>query len=251
MLKIRVIPILLIKEGILVKSINFSNYRTLGIPIPTVRVYNMRRLDELIVLDLDKTISIVKPNFMLMADIARECGMPLTVGGGVRKIEHVKRLLRSGADKISINTRAVEYPNFISEVANIFGNQCIVVAIDVVKKQGEYRVVVNGGRQQTELDPALWAKQVMELGAGEILLTSVEKEGEMKGYDQNLIKLVSNAVSIPVIANGGAGRPSDFEIALKSGAAAVAASSIFHFTHITPGMVRSYLAEKGFPTRSV
>lgn len=249
MLKTRVIPILLYKDGHLVKSIRFSDHRNLGVPIQSVKVYNARNVDELVILDITKTLDGQDLEYAMFRDLARECWMPLTLGGGVQTIDHVKKMLQSGADKVSFNSAAIAHPSFISRVARAFGNQCVVVSIDVKNTSRGDRVVTTCGRQITSLDPVKWAREMEKQGAGEILLTSIDHEGRMKGYHVELIYKVSRATRVPVIANGGAGTLEHFLDAVHAGASAVAASSVFHYTHITPQNVRQYLSDHGVPTR--
>lgn len=249
MLKVRVIPSLTIKDLRLVKSIQFKNHRNIGSYIAAVRVFNSRDVDELILLDLDAGKRGIKP--WLITEVTKECFMPLTIGGGIKSISDIKRLLKLGADKISINSFAIENPQFIKKAANIFGRQCIVISIDVAKEGEEYRVFSNNGTRKSNYRAISWAKNVEMLGAGEILLTSIDREGKMQGYDLDLIKIVCSSVNIPVIVNGGAGKLEDFLLALKKGASAVCASSIFQYTPITPRLIREYLIKKGIDARSV
>jgi cyclase len=250
MLKTRVIPILLYKDGHLVKSIRFSDHRNLGIPMQSVKVYNARNVDELAILDITKTLDGQGLEYATFRDLARECWMPLTLGGGVCSIDHVKQLLQSGADKVSINSVAVAHPSFVSRFARAFGSQCVVVSLDVKKVGDRYHVVTRCGNNLTGLDPASWAREVEKRGAGEILLTSIDHEGTMKGYDLELIRLVSSSTRVPVVANGGAGKLEHFLDAKRAGASAVAASSVFHYTEITPQNVRQFLSDHGVPTRA-
>lgn len=251
MLKTRVLPIVLLRDYNVVKSIQFSTFRTIGSPITVSRIYDNRGVDELILLDITATPEKRAANLEIVAEISKECFMPLTVGGGVRSITEAANLLASGADKVSLNTAAVENPKIITELSNEFGSQCIVASIDYKQlSNGESRVIVNSGKRETALHPLDWAKKVEELGAGEILLNSIENDGKMHGYDIAMIKAISSAVSIPVIACGGAGKPEDFSLAIiEGGASAVAAASVYHFTSITPQLVKEHLHQRGVPVR--
>ncbi|MEK7478406.1 MAG: glycosyl amidation-associated protein WbuZ [Patescibacteria group bacterium] len=255
MLKIRIIPVLLLKNNRMVKPINFGEKgeRDVGFPVTTARIYDSQGADELVFLDITATED--GRNFLLdtLSGVARDCFVPLTVGGGIRSIEAINDLLSSGADKVAINTYAVENPSFITEAANKFGGQCIVVSIDVKKNdRGIYEVFINQGKKATGLDAVEWAKKVEKLGAGEILLTSIDREGMMVGYDLDLIKIISEAVSIPVIANGGAGTRQHFADAIKiANASAVAASSIFHFSDSNLSQVKSFLNNSGISVRPI
>jgi cyclase len=245
-------PCLLLRELVLVKTVRFSEYyRPIGTPRQAVRVFNSREVDEMVILDIDATVLGRGPSLETIADLAHECFMPLTVGGGIHSISDIRDVLRVGADKVCINTEAVNSPQFVRDAAKVFGSQCIVVSMDVRGRQsGTYEVYTMGGRQATGLDPVEWAKRVEQLGAGEILLTSVDMDGTMQGYDINLIKSVAGAIERPVIACGGAGKLQDFaDAVIKGHASAVAAASIYHFTEITPKNVKEYMREKGVETR--
>ncbi len=246
MLKVRVMPTLLWRDAELVKGERFDSWRRVGSVMQAVKVYNMRDVDELVFLDIEATRQGRGPDFALIDEIADECFMPLTVGGGVRTLDDVRRLLQVGADKVSVNTAAVETPDLIRQIASRFGSQCVVVSIDV--RRGE--VVTRSGTTPTGLDPVGLARKVEALGAGEILLGSVERDGTMTGYDVEQIRRVAEAVQIPVIASGGCGSYEHMESALREGkAAAVAAASIFHFTERTPLEAKAHLRSKGYPVR--
>lgn len=248
MLKTRVIPCLTIKDLRLVKSVQFQEHRNIGSYIGAVRVFNARDVDEMIVLDLDGRSQGIK--FWLLEEITKECFMPLTIGGGVRTLEDIRQILKIGADKVSINAEALENPKFIRQAAQVFGRQCIVVSLDVRNIGGRYGVFSHGGRVYTGRSPVELAQELEELGAGEILLTSIDREGTLTGYDVPLTRLVSEAVRIPVIACGGAGNLDHFVYVLKEGGAhAVAAASIFQYTQITPQNIKNYLAKFGIPVR--
>ena len=250
MLKTRVIPTLLIRDIGLVKGERFDSWRRVGAPMQAVKVYNTRDVDELVLLDIDATPANREPDYDQISYLARECFVPLAVGGGIRNIGMVRRLLGEGADKVCINTAAYESPHLISEVAQHFGTQCVVVAIDVHRHaDGRCECYQNCGRVPNRHAPAKWAKEVEALGAGEILLTSIERDGTMEGYDLQLIEEVSQQVKIPVIASGGAGCYDHMLQAIHAGASAVAASSMYLFTQNTPLEAKSYLAARGVAVR--
>jgi cyclase len=251
MLKVRVMPTLLYKDVELVKGVGFDSWRRVGAVMQAIKVYNLREVDELVFLDISATRNGSSPDLALIDEIADECFMPLTVGGGIRSAEDVRRLLQVGADKVAINTAAVENPDVVREVAARFGSQCVIVSIDARRQSnGPYEVFTRSGTQATGLDPVELARRAEELGAGEILLTSIDRDGTLEGYDLEMTRRVSQAVSIPVIASGGAGVPEHFSRVLREGkAAAVAAASCYHFTELTPREVKLHLREEGFAVR--
>lgn len=251
MLKVRIIPTLLYKDVELVKGIGFDSWRRVGSAMQAIKVYNMREVDELVFLDITATQEGRHPDFDTIDELADECFMPMTVGGGIRTVEDVRTLLQVGADKVAINTAAVKNPELINEVAKKFGSQCVVVSIDVKKyDNGKYEVFTHSGTHPTGIDPVTQAQMVAAMGAGEILLTSIERDGAMVGYDIELIRNVSKSVSIPVIASGGAGEYEHMYQAITQGkASAVAAASIFHFTQKTPLEAKKYLSEHGIHVR--
>jgi cyclase len=253
LLKKRLIPTLLLKDGRMVKTIKFKTMRDVGDPCTAARVYDAQKVDELIFLDISASKEKRQILFDIAARAAEECFMPLTIGGGVRALEDIRQLLKVGADKVSLNTIAVEQPEFVAKAANEFGRQCVVVCVDVKKaKNGNYEVFIQGGNQPTGLDPVAWSKQAAELGAGEIMIYSVDKDGTMEGYDLDLVCQVSNAVKIPVIACGGAGTLQHLVEGIRIGnASAVAAASIFHFTDQNPIKARTYMMEAGIDVRSI
>jgi len=216
-----------------------------------IKVYNLRGVDELIFLDITATLQGRRPEFALIDDLADECFMPLTVGGGVRSVEDVRGLLEVGADKVAVNTAAVEYPELVQEGADRFGSQCIVVSIDTkIGSDGRNTVWTRSGTQPTGRDPVELAVEVAEHGAGEILLTSIDRDGTMDGYDLAMIREITQAVSIPVIASGGAGNYEHMARAILDGeSSAVAAASMFHFTEQTPREAKVYLREQNIPVR--
>lgn len=252
MLKVRIIPTLLWKNHGLVKGIGFDSWRRVGTIMPAVKVYNTRQVDELIVVDIAATSEGRLPDFDEVREFSAECFVPLTVGGGIRSIEDIKQLLRAGADKVSINSAAFEHPALINEASERFGSQCVVVSIDARKNpDGSYSCMSRSGAVDTGREPGEWAVEMERRGAGEILITSVDLDGTMKGYDLELIKSITSRVRIPVIASGGAGNYEHMFEALETGKAdAVAAASIFHFTEQTPREAKNYLAARGIPVRN-
>jgi imidazole glycerol-phosphate synthase subunit HisF len=253
MLKVRVMPTLLFKNFGLVKGVGFDSWRQIGNALQAVQVYNMREVDELIFLDITATRETRSPDFELIDEIADECFMPLTVGGGIQSIEDVQRLLQVGADKVCINSAAYENPGLIREAADYFGSQCVVVSIDAREvARGYYGCFSHNGSRKTQKEVTAWAQEIESLGAGEILITSIERDGTMQGYDLELIRQVSESVCIPVIASGGAGSYQHmYEAISMANANAVAASSMFHFTEQTPLEAKRFLAERGIPIRSM
>jgi cyclase len=237
------------KDMGLVKGIGYDSWRRVGTIVPSVKVYNRRQVDELIVLDISATHSGRGPDIDEVKNFAFECFVPLTVGGGVCTLEHAQALLRSGADKVAVNTACYDNPELVSDIAQKYGTQCVVVGIDVRKQaDGTYMCYSHSGKQARHVHPAAWAKTMEEMGAGEILISSIERDGTMKGYDIDLIKIVSQAVGIPVIASGGAGSYEDIYQAIHAGGAqAASAASIFHFTEQTPLGAKEYLAMRGIP----
>lgn len=251
MQKIRIMPTLLFKDVGLVKGIQFNSWRRVGAALQTIKVYNMREVDELVFLDISASLAGRGPDTEAIDELADECFMPMTVGGGVGRIEDVMRLLRVGADKVAMNTAAVECPELIGEAARRFGSQCVVVSIDARRHSaGDYEAYTRAGTCATGQDPVEVARRAEALGAGEILLTSIDRDGTMEGYDTELIRRVSTAVGIPVIASGGAGTYEHMAEALEQGgASAVAAASMFHFTQQTPLEAKRYLKTRGFAVR--
>ena len=250
MLKVRVIPTLLVNELGLVKGVAFDSWRRVGTVLPSIKVYNKRDVDELILLDIVSNKFFPEPDYQLIEDVSGDCFVPFTVGGGVKKIEQVQRLLQSGADKISINTEAYSNPKLINEIARKHGAQCIVASVDVRFVGGKCLCFSHSGLENTGCEVTEWAKKLESFGAGEILLTSIDRDGTMLGYDLPLVETVVNAVGIPVIASGGAGNYEHMvDAVLKSGASAVAAASIFHFTESTPAGAKLALESFGVPVR--
>ena len=248
MLKHRVIPCVLLKDWQLVKSVAFGSFRTIGHPTSTARIYNSRNVDELIVLDIDASFASDEINLEVIADIADECFMPLTIGGGIKSIDDIYKILNAGADKVSINTKAIEDMGFIEEASKIFGSQCIVCSIDV-KKVGENYKVFTRSKGILDICPFDLAKKYEKHGAGEILLTSIDMEGSTKGYDIDLIKLFKKSLKIPVILNGGMGNPKHAVDAINNGADAIAAAYIFHFTQYTPNNIKREMSRNNILAR--
>lgn len=251
MLKTRVMPTLLYKDFTLVKGAGFDSWRRVGSAMQAVKIYEMRKVDELVFLDITATQQDREPDYELIDDIADECFMPLTVGGGVRTIKQVRNLLMAGADKVSLGTAAVTRIELVTEIAEQFGSQCCVVSIDFKRHDdGSAEVFTHAGLESTGVSPVDLARQVEAAGAGEILLTSIDRDGTMTGYDIETTKAVSAAVRIPVIASGGCRDFEDMDAVLrKGGASAVAAASIYHFTERTPLEAKRFLANAGHPIR--
>ena len=250
MLKTRIIPCLDVKDGRVVKGINFVDLKDAGDPVEQAKVYDFQGADELCFLDI--TASSDKRNILLdvVNRTADQCFMPLTVGGGVRSLVDIRNLLLAGADKVGINTSAILNPNIIEEGANKFGSQCIVVAIDVKKNKDKWMVYTHGGRKETGIDAIEWAKFVTKKGAGELLITSMDRDGTGKGFDIDLLKAITSKVSVPVIASGGVGTLKHLVEGVKEGGAnAVLAASIFHFGKYTIQDARKAMTEAGLNTR--
>jgi cyclase len=239
-----------IKEGRVVKGVKFLKLRDAGDPVEVAKIYDQQQADELVFLDITASFEKRKTLINLVEAIAENIFMPFTVGGGIRNIEDIRDLLNAGADKVSINTAAVKSPDLIQESAAKFGCQCIVVAIDAKRQNGHWQVYINGGRTPAELDAVEWAKQAADLGAGEILLTSMDYDGTKDGYDLELTRNITAAVNIPVIASGGAGKLEHFyEVFSVAGADAALAASLFHYAEYSVKEVKEYLKAKGVPVR--
>ncbi|MBY0123850.1 imidazole glycerol phosphate synthase subunit HisF [Bacillus sp. S/N-304-OC-R1] len=252
MLTKRIIPCLDVKEGRVVKGIQFVQLRDAGDPVELARFYDEQGADELVFLDISASVEGRKTMVEVVRSVASELAIPFTVGGGINSLEDMKRILRAGADKVSLNTAAVNNPRLIEDGAKFFGSQCIVVAIDAKydSEIGTWRVYTHGGRTPTDWKVIEWAKEAAELGTGEILLTSMDSDGEKNGFDLLLTKAVSEAVTIPVIASGGAGNAQHFADAFMEGKAdAALAASIFHYKETSVTEVKAYLKEKGVPVR--
>lgn len=249
MLRHRVIPLVLLDGYSVLKTIQFDIRRNLGNPITVVKVYNARNVDELILLDIDASKEGRGIDLHTVEAVAAECFMPLTVGGGVRTCDDIAATLKAGADKISLNTAIFENPEFVREAVYVFGSQCIVASIDVKKNAcGEYGLYSHSGKE-ARFSLLECLDFLKSSGAGEILLNNVDADGMMAGYDLDLIRLVSAHIEVPLIAAGGAGSPADLSLAVKSGASAASAASIFHFTSITPLKCKEEMARSGIPVR--
>jgi cyclase len=254
-LAVRVIPCLDVDGGRVVKGVNFAELRDAGDPLELARAYDAAGADELTFLDVTASSGDRQTTYDLVRRTAEQVFIPLTVGGGVRSVEDVDRLLRAGADKVGVNTAAIARPELISEIAGRFGSQVLVLSADVRRCRGEaatdsgFEVTTHGGRTSTGIDAVAWAVRAAELGAGELLLNSMDADGTKDGYDLELLGLVRPELKIPVIASGGAGRLADFAPAVAAGADAVLAASVFHFGELSIGQVKAALREAGHPVR--
>jgi cyclase len=250
MFKVRVIPCLDVKDGRVVKGVNFVDLRDAGDPVEASIAYDAAGADELTFLDITASHENRDTIFDVVQRTAEACFMPLTVGGGVRTVDDIRKLLTCGADKVSINTAAVSRRAFVREAAEKFGDQCIVVAIDAKKVGDRWEIFTHGGRNATGLDAIDYAKEVVSLGAGEILLTSMDRDGTKKGYDIPLTRAIADAVTVPVIASGGVGKLDDMVAGIRDGhATAVLAASIFHFGEHSVREAKDYMAKAGLPMR--
>ncbi len=249
----RIIPCLDIKDGRVVKGTNFLSLRDAGDPVEAAAIYDKQGADELVFLDINASADDRAIVTHMVEQVAERIFIPFTVGGGIRKVEDFTAILRAGADKVSVNSAALRRPELIREAASVFGSQCVVVAMDAKRRPGGgWTLYLNGGRIDTGKDALDWAKEAEELGAGEILLTSMDRDGVKTGYDLELTRAVSEAVGIPVIASGGAGELSHFYDAFTAGKAdAVLAASLFHFGELTVPQLKEYLSERGVPVRPV
>ncbi|AUG76649.1 imidazole glycerol phosphate synthase cyclase subunit [Kitasatospora sp. MMS16-BH015] len=254
-LAVRVIPCLDVDAGRVVKGVNFQNLRDAGDPVELAKLYDAQGADELTFLDITASSGDRETTLDVVRRTAEQVFIPLTVGGGVRSVEDVNRLLRAGADKVGVNTAAIARPELIREIAERFGRQVLVLSVDArrcpegTETASGFEVTTHGGRQGTGLDAIEWAARAAELGAGEILLNSMDADGTKDGYDLEMIAAARKAVSVPVIASGGAGKLADFAPAVAAGADAVLAASVFHFGDLTIGQVKGALREAGQPVR--
>jgi len=250
MLKVRVIPTLLWKQFGLVKGSGFDSWRRVGPVLPAIKVYNQREVDELVLVDIVAHQNPGDPDFESIEEFGLDCFVPLTVGGGISRIDQVQHLLRAGADKVSVNTSAYSRPELISEIARRHGTQCVVASIDVRKTEGGWTCYSHAGKHATGREVVSWAREMEDRGAGEILITSIDRDGTMQGYDLRLIETLVRAVQVPIIASGGAGNYQHMiDVVKNAGASAVAAASIFHFTEQTPAGAKAALASAGIPVR--
>ncbi|TQF05846.1 imidazole glycerol phosphate synthase subunit HisF [Kitasatospora acidiphila] len=254
-LAVRVIPCLDVDAGRVVKGVNFQNLRDAGDPVELAKRYDAEGADELTFLDITASSGDRETTYDVVRRTAEQVFIPLTVGGGIRTVEDVDKLLRAGADKVGVNTAAIARPELIREIAERFGRQVLVLSVDArrcppgTETPSGYEVTTHGGRQGTGLDAVEWARQAAELGAGEILLNSMDADGTKDGYDLAMIRAVRELVSVPVIASGGAGKLADFAPAIDAGADAVLAASVFHFGDLTIGSVKDALRDAGHPVR--
>ena len=251
MLKIRIIPCLDVKEGRVVKGVNFIDLRDAGDPVEQAKIYDIAGADELCFLDITASSDNREILYDVVTRTAEACFMPLTVGGGIRNINNIRSLLLAGADKVSINTAAVNEPNFVKKASQKFGSQCIVVAIDAkLVFEGKWEVFTHGGRKKTGIDAIKWAQRMEEYGAGEILLTSMDRDGTRAGFDVDLTRTISDNVSIPIIASGGVGNLDHLVEGVSKGhASAVLAASIFHFGEYSISDAKAHMYNAGIPVR--
>jgi imidazole glycerol-phosphate synthase subunit HisF len=251
MLKIRIIPCLDVKDGRVVKGVNFVGLKDAGDPVEQARIYDAEGADELCFLDITASHENRDTLYDVVSRTAEQCFMPLTVGGGVRTVEDIRKLLLAGADKVSINTAAVKTPEFVREAAEKFGSQCIVVALDAKQvAPGRFEIFTHGGRNATGIDAVAWAKRMTMYGAGEILLTSMDRDGTREGYNIPLTRAVADAVGVPIIASGGVGSLDHMVAGVREGhATAVLAASIFHFGEYTVRAAKQHLKAAGIPVR--
>ena len=251
MLTVRIIPCLDVKDGRVVKGVNFLDLVAAGDPVEQAKIYDKEGADELTFLDITASSENRDTILDVASRTAEQCFMPLTVGGGVRSEKDIRNLLLAGADKVSINTAAVQRPLFVQEAANKFGSQCIVVAIDAKRVDGgDFEVFTHGGRRATGINAVAWAKQMVDYGAGEILLTSMDRDGTKKGFDIPLTKLIASSISVPLVASGGVGSIDHFsEGVIEGGASAVLAASVFHFGQVRISDVKANMLALGLPVR--
>jgi cyclase len=248
----RVVPCLDVKDGRIVKGINFVNLRDAGDPVEQAKIYDQMGADELVFLDISATPEGHKTTLEIVKSIAEQVFLPLTVGGGIREVNDIRQTLLAGADKVSINSAAVKNPALLSESAKRFGNQCVVLAIDAKRVGQRWEVFINGGRTSTDIDAVQWAKQGVEAGAGEILLTSMDRDGTRDGYDLVLTEAIASEVNVPVIASGGAGSMQDFaDVFVETQAEAALAATLFHDNIISIQDLKAYLGQNGIPIRPV
>jgi len=251
MLKVRIIPTLLWKQFGLVKGTQFDSWRRVGSVLPAIKVYNQRDVDELLLLDISCTKNLENPDWESVAEFSRECFVPFTVGGGISTLDQVRSLLRSGADKIVINTAAYSNPFLVTEIANRFGSQCVVASVDVRRKSdGAWECFSHCGSVATGRDAVEWSCELDKKGVGELLITSIDNDGMMAGYDIDLIRAVTQSVRCPVIASGGAANYQHMiDVVKLAGASAVAAASMFHFTEQTPAGAKQAMEDAGIQVR--
>lgn len=241
-----------VDQGRVVKGVNFVNIKDAGNPVELATVYNNEGADELVFLDITASSENRQTILAVVREVAKQIFIPFTVGGGIRSVENIRSVLLAGADKVSLNTAAVNNPALISKAANAFGNQCIVLAIDAKRENNGWKVYVNGGRKRTDVDAIAWAKEAVKRGAGEILLTSIDRDGTKKGYNLELTKAISENVGVPVIASGGAGKKEDFfDVFTRGKADAALAASLFHFKEVTIHDLKKYLESVHIPVKQL
>ncbi len=250
MLAKRIIPCLDIKDNRVVKGVNFIDLKDAGDPVENAKIYQQEGADELVFLDITASSQRRKTVLELVKKVSKVVFMPFTVGGGIKSNENIREILLAGADKVSVNTAAVERPKMITEASNIFGSQCIVVAIDAKKENNSWQVYIRGGRESAGIDAVSWAKRAEILGAGEILLTSMDSDGTKNGFDLQLTKAVTESVNIPVIASGGAGNLAHFlDLFRKTKASAALAASVFHYREVSIGQIKERLSQEKIAVR--
>jgi len=249
MLARRIIPCLDVASGRVVKGVHFESLRDAGDPVEQAARYDADGADELVFLDISASPALRQTTLEMVSRVAEAIFIPFTVGGGIRSVADAGAALRSGADKIAVNTAAVRDPALVSRLAESFGSQCVVAAVDVKRVEGRLSVMVNGGRESTAIEALEWCRRLETLGAGEVLLTSMDRDGTGAGYDLPLIEAVAGEISIPVIASGGAGNLQHLAEALEAGAHGVLAATIFHFRESSLPRARAYLRERGYPVR--
>ena len=251
MLKKRIIPVLLLKNGRMVKGKQFSSYRDTGDPVSQAKIYNAHNTDELVFLDIDATTQNTKTLVEIIKNVSKECFMPLAVGGGISSIDDASQLISAGADKIIINSAAIDNMELITELSKKFGKQAVVVSVDIKKENSNYVIYTHSGSKREEKEFLAHLQEMIDAGAGEIFINSIDNDGMMQGYDLELLKLTLSNCDIPVIICGGAGHFEDLYIGLQSGAHAVACASLFHFGDNNPTRARSYLLNKNIPMKNI
>ncbi len=251
MLKIRIIPTLLLRKGRMVKGKQFDNYRDTGDPISASRIYNAQYVDELVFLDIDATNEQRPTNIDIIAKVAQECFMPLTIGGGISSCEQIRELLKAGADKVVINSAALANPDLVEEAAYIFGSQCVVVGIDLRKEEDQYVIYSHSGKKRNEIDLLTYLATMEKKGAGEFFINSIDQDGMMNGYDLELFRLVKQNVDIPIIMSGGIGNFMHLVNAVQAGVMALSMASIYHFSDNTPIRARSYLRNNQIDVKNI
>ncbi len=251
MLKVRIIPCLDVHNGRVVKGVNFVNLRDAGDPVEQAIIYNDAGADELCFLDITASSDARRTLYDMVERVAERCSIPFAVGGGVRSVADVRQLLVCGADKVCINTAAVHNPELVAQAAQKFGSQCVVVAIDVKMGADGYEIFTHGGRNATGLNAVEWAVKMAELGAGELLVTSMDKDGTKSGYDADMLRAIAAAVNVPIIASGGVGALEHFADGVRAGATGLLAASVFHFGELTVAQVKEHLAAQKIAVRRI